>query len=254
MRVILVKTFLLLLITGGLESALAANSGDHRFQFELETGPVWQSLNDVQIPNNENGTRYSLVDLAGEGPQLSLRFYGTWNINSKHGLRLLLTPLAYTETGEFEEPVEFAEGSFEPDVPVDATYKFNSWRLTYRYQLYDKPNWAGWIGFTAKVRDAKIQLKQIKSTATETDLGFVPLLHLAFEYQLVSRVRLLIDLDALAGGPGRAEDLSVKLCYCLSDRLALSGGYRTLEGGADVDRVYNFAWLHYALVSLSYRF
>jgi hypothetical protein len=34
----------------------------------------------------------------------------------------------------------------------------------------------------------------------------------------------------------------------------LTGGYRTLEGGADVVSVYNFAWLHYAVVSASYRF
>ncbi|MBU0692210.1 hypothetical protein KKG66_07485 [bacterium] len=253
MRVILIIAYLLLLIDGSAEIALAGDVGGHRFQFELETGPVWQGRNDVQIPNDEKGTRYSLVDLAGKGPYPSFRFYGTWNINSKHGLRLLLAPLSSTETGEFERPVDFAEGSFEPYVPTDVTYRFNSWRLTYRYQLYDKSKWSAWIGFTAKIRDAKIQLKQVESTATETDLGFVPLLHLAFEYQLTSRSRLLLDLDALAGGPGRAEDLSVKLSYRLGERLALSGGYRTLEGGADVDRVYNFAWLHYAVISLSYR-
>ena len=31
-------------------------------------------------------------------------------------------------------------------------------------------------------------------------------------------------------------------------------GYRTLEGGADVDDVYNFAWFHYAVASAVYRF
>ncbi|UCH85110.1 MAG: hypothetical protein JSW50_05320, partial [Candidatus Latescibacterota bacterium] len=30
-----------------------------RFEFELEAGPVWQSRNDVQIPNTEMGTRFS---------------------------------------------------------------------------------------------------------------------------------------------------------------------------------------------------
>jgi hypothetical protein len=34
----------------------------------------------------------------------------------------------------------------------------------------------------------------------------------------------------------------------------VSAGYRTVEGGADVDEVYNFAWLHYAVLSASYRF
>ena len=30
--------------------------------------------------------------------------------------------------------------------------------------------------------------------------------------------------------------------------------YRTIEGGADVERVYNFAWLHFAVASLRLRF
>lgn len=41
------------------------NDGQYRFTIQLEAGPVWQGRNDVQIPNNENGTRFSLVDLVG---------------------------------------------------------------------------------------------------------------------------------------------------------------------------------------------
>jgi hypothetical protein len=34
----------------------------------------------------------------------------------------------------------------------------------------------------------------------------------------------------------------------------LSGGYRTVEGGADVSSVYAFAWLHYGVVALAFRY
>jgi hypothetical protein len=61
-------------------------------------------------------------------------------------------------------------------------------------------------------------------------------------------------MDALAGGPGRAVDASVKLYADVGDRWSVAAGYRTVEGGADVDEVYNFAWLHYAVASLLYRF
>ena len=40
----------------------------HKVELELEAGPVWQTRNDVQIPNTAAGTRFSLVDLAGKGP------------------------------------------------------------------------------------------------------------------------------------------------------------------------------------------
>ncbi len=232
----------------------AQETKNSRFDMELELGPVWQSRNNVQIPNNENGTRFSLADLVGKGPFPAARLYLTWNITGKHGLRALLAPLSYTKQGRLPYIVDFAGGSFDPDVPTDATYKFNSWRLTYRYLLFERSRWNGWIGFTAKIRDAKIKLAQNARSTEKTDLGFVPLLHLGFDYQLAGSWRFVFDLDALAGGPGRAEDLSLKLSYKLSERLSISGGYRTVEGGADVEEVYNFAWFHYATASILYRF
>ena len=49
------------------------------FQIELEAGPVWQTMNDVEIPNDDTGTRFSLADLAGKGPWPAGRLYLTWN-------------------------------------------------------------------------------------------------------------------------------------------------------------------------------
>lgn len=227
---------------------------DFTFAVELEAGPVWQSRNDVQIPNDEDGTRFSLVDLAGNGPWASGRLYFTWDINKRHGLRALLAPLSYSETGVLDEPVDFVSESFESGVPTDATYQFNSWRLSYRYKFYQGSRWTWWVGFTAKIRDAKIELRQGETSARDTDVGFVPLLHLAAHWRFANRWHLLLDLDALAGGPGRAEDLAVKLGYDVSERWSVRAGYRTVEGGADTDEVYNFAWFHAAVVSGVYRF
>ena len=225
-----------------------------RFAVELELGPVWQSSNDVQIPNDADGTRFSLVDLAGYGPWPAGRLYLTWNINERHGLRALAAPLSFTETGILQEPVDFAGASYLPGVPTEATYQFDSWRLTYRYRFHDGDRWTWWVGATAKIRDAKIELQQGDVTSQDTDLGFVPLLHLAADWRLAERWHLLLDLDALAGGPGRAEDFAAKLAYDLNDRWSITAGYRTVEGGADTDDVYAFAWFHYAVVSGIYRF
>ncbi len=232
----------------------AYGSEFRRFEAEIEAGLDWQSRNDVRIPNTGGGTRFSLVDLAGRGPWLSARLYLTCNISPKHGIRLLLAPLSYTEEGVFRTQVDFEGESFDPGVSTEATYKFNSWRATYRYRFYRNDRWTLHIGFTAKVRDAKIELAQQGRTASKTDLGFVPLLHLAADYVFAQRWHLTLDLDALAGGPGRAEDLSLKIGCNLNDRWRISAGYRTLEGGADVEEVYNFAWLNYAVASASCSF
>jgi hypothetical protein len=148
----------------------------------------------------------------------------------------------------------FEGASFQPGVPTEATYQFNSWRLTYAYRFHKSSRWAAWVGFTAKIRDAKIELSQAGTSARKTDVGFVPLLHLRGEVRLAPRWRGLLELDALAGGPGRAEDGVVKVAFDVTRRWALAAGYRTVEGGADVDEVYNFAWLHYAVASAAFRF
>jgi len=243
---------LAVLLCVAVPSVLAQDVSE--FVIEVEAGPVWQSRNDVQIPNTDAGTRFSLVDLAGKGPWPAARLYLTWNISTRHSLRGLLAPLAYTETGSSTGPIDFAGESYVPGDPVDATYKFNSWRLGYRYRFLDRERLKLSVGFTAKIRDAKIELTQGSTTSKDTDVGFVPLLHLGADRRFAERWHLIFDFDGLAGGPGRAFDIALKLRYAFDDHWGLSAGYRTLEGGADVKSVYNFAWLHYAVVSGSYRF
>ena len=249
-RYSLLRPLVLLFLLSPLSGARAQTVPT--FQFELEGGPVWQTKNDVQIPNDETGFRFSLVDLAGKGPWASGRLYATWNINDRHGLRILLAPFSLTEAGTLESPIEFAGETFAPGA-AEATYKFNSWRLSYRYRFLRRQDLDLWVGFSAKLRDAKIELVQGSTSSKDTDLGFVPLLHLAADWRLAESTHLLFDFDGLAGGPGRAFDSSLKLGYDLNHRWQVTLGYRTLEGGADVDAVYNFAWLHFGAASIVLR-
>ena len=256
-------SYILLLVVGSVASSVASGlftavfaSGARvpSFSIEVEGGGVWQTVNDVQIPNDDTATRFSLVDVVGEGAWTAGRLYATWNISESHGVRLLFAPLSITEVGSVTSAVDFAGASFSADAPLEATYKFNSWRASYRYRFHSGERWAWWIGFTAKIRDAKVRLEQESVAAEKTDVGFVPLLHIAGTWRFADRWSAELDLDALAGGPGRAEDGSLKLRYRVSDRWSVCGGYRTVEGGADVDEVYNFAWLHYAVASTTVAF
>lgn len=220
------------------------------FELELEGGAVWQSRNDVQIPNDATATRFSLPDLLGSGPWPAGRAYLTWHRTEGQSLRLLYAPLAVTEIGRPAGPLDFAGVRYAADAPTEATYQFNSYRLSYRWRVHSGAESAAWIGFTAKIRHASIALAQGVATSRKDDLGFVPLLHLAADRRLGTRWHLSLDADALAGGPGRAFDASLKLGYEVDDRWSIRAGYRTVEGGADVESVYNFAWLHYAAASI----
>lgn len=225
-----------------------------RYELELEIGASWQEKNKVQIPNDNQGDRFELTDIAGSGPWASTRVNLLWNMSGPHDLRLVLAPFSYEERGSFAEDVRFAGETFKGGDALKAKYTFNSWRLGYRYQYYDANGWRLWVGGTAKLRDAEIALRQGDTRASDDDLGFVPLLYLAGEYRFNDRWLFKFDVDGLAGGPGRAIDLSLKLGYEVNDRWQISAGYRGLEGGADTDDVYNFAWFNTALISARYSF
>lgn len=225
-----------------------------RGSLQIEGGAVWQTRNDVQIPNTTAATRFSLRDVAGTGAWPAGRVYLERRVGERHALRALFAPLSITETGVPDRTIAFAGKTYATGAPVEATYQFNSYRLSYRYRLHEGRRWTWWTGFTAKVRDAKIELRQGPTSSRKTDVGFVPLLHLASVWRLAPDWKAVLDADALAGGPGRAEDAALTLARDLGTRLTLHVGYRTVEGGADVDEVYAFAWLHYAVAGLEYRF
>jgi hypothetical protein len=97
-------------------------------------------------------------------------------------------------------------------------------------------------------------LQQDQVVAEDANVGFVPLLHVAAQVQIADRWRLVGDLDGLVAPQGRAEDLALKLSYDAAADWSFRVGYRTLEGGADSGDVYTFAWFHYVVFSVAYRF
>lgn len=242
----------LFLLVFALLMPLPSGAQSPRLMLELEGGPVWQSRNDVEIPNDGTATRFSLRDVIGSGPWPVGRVYVTWNLAERHGLRLLLAPLSVTEEGVLDGPLKFEGATYVPG-QAEATYTFNSYRLSYRYRFRHAERMTAWIGVTAKVRDAEIALEQGTTSSSSDNVGFVPLLHASAEWRVAPRWRLIADADALAGGPGRAVDAALKAGYDLGEHWTLGAGYRTVEGGADVASVYNFAWLHYAVVSITWR-
>lgn len=248
------QAIVVLICMGLCVPAIPAGEPPRPFEIAIEAGPVWQADNDVQIPNDDSGDRFSLAEVTGNGPWTSLRFEFLWDIRPRHGLRVLVAPLSITEDGALDDTVRFAGETFDPDSPVEATYQFDSWRATYRYRVKDGSQWRWWIGATLKLRDARIRLEQGNTVGEDTDVGVVPLLYLRGEWRFADRWNLLLDFDGLAGGPGRVFDVSAQVRRAVGDRWTVGGGYRTLEGGADVEDVYSFAWFHYAVISAAVRF
>ena len=234
-------------------SSLSAGRDAYPLQVELEAGALWQSRNDVRIPN-EGGTRFSLEEVSGDDEYPIARLTADWDLDPRHSLRFVLAPLELDGTGELEGPTVFAGETFAAGTPTDASYRFNSYRVGYRYTFLHDERWRLRVGGTLFVRDAEIELVQGATRASDSDVGVVPLLAFAAEYYPAQRWSLIAELDGLASSQGRAFDFTARARYDLTDTASLGLAYRTIEGGADTDEVYSFAWLHSVVATFALRF
>ena len=228
------------------------SANEYPWSVNIETGTVWQSRNDVRIPG-DTGTHFSVDDIVGEGPFHFYRLESFMNLGEKKQLRFLIAPFRFSQSGVPDEDIFFVDQSFTAGENTKFTYKFNSYRVTYRYLYKDNSSWRLWLGGTAKIRDAEIAMQQGNVKAEDSNLGFVPLFHIFSDYQLNNKWRFIADFDGLIGPQGRAIDLGLKFHYDIDKQWYLGAGYRTLEGGVDNDNVFNFSWFNYALVSVGYR-
>lgn len=244
---------LMLVLTTVIIAPILNNSSSLHAQtvLNIETGIVSTGYNDIRIPGDK-GTLFSLNDDLSAKSTAFVRLRGSYTFKSRHTISILYAPLVVHSDGNTAKQIDFAGATFPSNTFVNAIYKFNSYRLTYRYDIVNNSTTEVGLGFTAKIRDANIELQSAASIGEKKNVGFVPLINFRLLWHLHHSVGLLIDGDALAAPQGRAEDVRIALEYRLSEHLGLSAGYRILEGGADNDEVYSFALFHYASFALSY--
>ncbi|WP_394758484.1 hypothetical protein [Flavobacterium sp.] len=220
---------------------------------DFETGIVSTGYNDVRVPGNQ-GTLFSLKDDLTTKSELFYRIRLSYTLKSRHTISLLYAPLETKSEGRVTKDIFFEGAVFPANTEIIGTYKFNSYRLTYRYDIIQKSRLEFGLGLTAKIRDAKIAISSSELVAEKTNVGFVSLINFRLLWNINNKLGILLDGDALAAPQGRAEDVLIATTYKLSDNIRVRAGYRILEGGAENDQVYNFALFHYASVGLSYTF
>lgn len=170
---------------------------------DLEGGLAGTGYNNVRIPGN-GGTLFSLKDDLDAKSDLFYRIRLGYNKN-RHTLSLLYAPLTIKSEGRPSFNIKFEGETFSAVEDLTGTYKFNSYRLTYRYDLVKREKLAIGIGFTAKIRDAKIALESGSKSAEKTNVGFVPIINFRFDWQAGERLGLLLEGDALAAPQGRGR-------------------------------------------------
>ena len=221
---------------------------------DVEAGAIFTGYNNVQIPS-DSGTRFSLANEIVSSPALGLRVRGGLTMAGRHSIFALAAPLTVRGTGTLGRDINFQDKIFRQGTEVHSTYRFDSYRLTYRYRFKQGPRLRLAAGLTAKVRSADITLMSDSAFARRSDLGVVPLINFMADYDLGPRSGLLVEGDALWSPYGRAEDVLVAYRYRPADNYSFRVGYRMLEGGADGGgKVYTFSLFHYLTAGITVNF
>ncbi len=223
---------------------------------EAELGLAIPGYNDVRSPNDDSNPLLSLTDDLSADPAFSSRLLVHYRVHPRHQISVLAAPLTFKPSGTLPNAIDYEGVSFLAGEEVEATYRFDSYRLQYRY-FFPKPFFVlKSVGVSGKIRDAGISLKSKDSPgkrSSKTNTGFVPLLSFTAGYPLMEELEIVLEAEGLASPYGRAEDVYLGLDFMINNKLNARVGYRFLEGGSDIDEVYTFAMIHYATIGFSVR-
>ena len=223
------------------------------FAVDLEGGGAFPYYNNVRIPGN-TGTKISLTDDLDSDPAAYIRGRITYAFSEKHSLAFTAAPLRLKADGSVDKDVIFDDATFPAGTRLKAEYRFDTYRLTYRYDFHRASQLKAGVGLTAFVRDAEIRLEGGGRSASKTNVGFAPLINFNVEWSPIERFLVVMNGDVLASSQGRAEDVLFALKYRASDNLSLHIGYRIIEGGSDNDEVYTFSLLNLLAVGATWTF
>ncbi|MBD3168478.1 MAG: hypothetical protein GF307_03275 [candidate division Zixibacteria bacterium] len=223
------------------------------WSIDLESGLAVSGYNDVRIPG-DTGTEFSLSeDLDAENTAF-IRARLNWDIGNRHTISLLAAPLRINSSGSLDRDINYFGVQFPAGTNLDAKYRFDSYRITYRYTIFQSEKFKAGIGLTAKIRDASIKVEGGGESSEKSNTGFVPLINFAVDWRFDSKLGLEFKGDALAAPQGRAEDILLALYGIPAEKIRIRVGYRILEGGADNDEVYNFALVNYLSAGITIAF
>ncbi|MBN1384385.1 MAG: hypothetical protein JW983_05870 [Elusimicrobia bacterium] len=218
----------------------------------IEGAYAYPSYSDISIPRSTIN-EFSLTDNLDADGQIAYRTELRYAFNKNHRLELLIAPLSITAKGVLPKNILFKTTQFSKGDIVDGLFRFDSYRIRYRYFFKTRNKYFKSIGFTAKIRDAEITLETDTVKSQKLNTGFVPLLNFIVNYPFKDNLNFEINGDALFSQYGRAEDIFLGLNYQLNNDLKINFGYRVVEGGSDVEEVYSFTWINYILLGIEYK-
>lgn len=196
----------------------------------------------------QNGTGGDDFDFIKQGGQNNLYPFSRYSIGAtiaeNHRLWFTYQPLLLQTAVNFPSAVTIGDKDYIG--PMELTYSFPFYRMTYTYDLLGNYEQAYLgLGLALQIRNASIQFKQVDGSElfVSQNVGLVPAIALYSEYRFDWGLTLSADIagiwasSAIINGAdfefeGSILDASLRMSWALKDGVSLFGNTRFFGGTA----------------------
>lgn len=228
----------------------------------------------VQLGND--GTRFDYRENGGQDVLFPFfRLSTDLKFKGRHTIVFLYQPLKLTGETVLSQDTTFDDVVFPEGTPLNSTYGFPFWRISYLYDFLRRPGDEVSIGVSLQIRNATITFTSADGSlrADRRDVGPVPALKFRGRWGFDSGVWWGTEIDGIyapiSGVNGSSSevtgallDASLRVGYDFTDRVAGFFNLRYLGGGAvgtesnptPPSDGYTKNWLHFVTVSLGVEF
>lgn len=103
---------------------------------DVETSRVSGKYCDVRIPG-DTGDKISLTENLEMDSFYTFRLELTKNFSNSHNISFLISPLRVNSDGIINSDIYFNDKTFNSNSKIKSFYKFDSYRISYRYDFVD---------------------------------------------------------------------------------------------------------------------
>lgn len=204
-----------------------------KVSFEIERGTFGVLNHIYQSGRSEEGaTRFDFVEQGGQDILFPFeRYVANVTISDKHKISLLYQPLTVKTNVSFREAVMIDSVVFASGTPMEISYGFPFYRITYSYAFINTEKFSLAGGVALQARNANIVFKSQDGTAltVANNVGPVPSLNLNGRYDFDRGAYLGFEVTGLYASSAIINGASFAFEGSLLDA-SLRGGYTLLDG------------------------
>jgi len=257
-----------------------------KYKATLETPPVveWRlsaelgflavASHIIQLSND--GSRFDYRNNGGQDVLFPFfRLSPDLKFKGRHAIVFLYQPLKLTGETVLSEEVVFDGVVFPAGTPLNSTYGFPFWRISYLYDFLRRPGDEVALGASLQIRDATIVFTSADGTlrASRRDVGPVPTIKFRGRWGFDNGVWWGTEIDGMYAPvsvingsdeeiTGAILDASLRVGYDFTKRVSGFFNIRYLGGGAVGTQSdptapsdgYTKNWLHFITASLGVDF